>query len=72
MQFQKHFTIRYTRKIPCVVSGYKLWQLVSSSSFSVSEGLGNPLFAEAGLHSKREEVRKPKGILLEAKIENSL
>lgn len=27
MQFQKYFTIRYTRKIPHVVLEYKLWQL---------------------------------------------
>lgn len=31
-------------------------------------GLENPLFAGAGLHRKREEVRKTKGILLEDKI----
>lgn len=42
--------------------------LVRSSSFSVTKGLRNPLFAGAGLHSKREEVGKTKGILLEAKI----
>lgn len=73
MQFQKYLTIRYTRKISRVVSEYKLWQLrcmalVSLSSFSVTKGLGNALFAGAELHSKREEVRKTKQILLEAKI----
>lgn len=41
-----------------VVSEYKLWQLVSSSSFSVTKGLGNPLFAGTELHSQREEVGK--------------
>lgn len=50
------------------MSEYKLWQLVSSSSFSVTKGLGNPLFAGAELHSQREGVGKTKGILLEAKI----